>query len=169
MRSAFVVAFLALFSGLACQSTPAVTAPVVASEGDASARLSPAPSSPSPAPSSPFLTADKFEAAINAGDEAAARALSTNACWDKECASFSSQAQRKFKVKRVGDPKVQRLHAALELDVLCEGTRHCDKVWVLFALDCARGGAPGEWRAEDVTESQKKVRAWIDDAPSACQ
>lgn len=162
------LAHVAFFGLLACQSTPApVTAPVVASSQDASA--SPTTPPPSPAPSSPLLTADKFEAAINAGDEAAAQALSTNTCWDKECSSLSHQAKRKFKVKRVGDPKVQRLHAVLELDVLCEGVRHCDKVWVLFGLDCARAGAPGEWRAEDVTENQKKVRAWLDDAPSACQ
>ena len=156
----------ALFVPLACQSTPAVTAPVVAAPEDASA---PARSSASPSPppaSSPLLTADTFEAAINAGDEAAAQALSTKACWDKECASLSHQAKRKFKVKRTSDPTVQRLHAVLELDVLCDGTRLCDKVWVLLGLDCAPAPA---WRAEDVTENKKKVRAWIDDAPSACQ
>lgn len=162
MRCIFALPLVAL---LACQSTPPVTAPVVTTEGDAGASRGAPEKAPSPAQSSPFLTADKFEAAINAGDEAAARALSTNACWDKECASFSHQAAHKFKVKRASEPKVQGLHAVLELDVLCDGTRLCDKVWVLFALDCAP--AP-EWRVEDVTESKKKVRAWIDDAPSAC-
>ena len=157
---------LPLVSLLACQSTPPVTAPVVTADGDGGASRGAPDKAPAPAPSSPLVTADKFEAAINAGDEAAAQALSTKACWDKECASLSHQAKRKFKVKRASEPKVQRLHAVLELDVLCDGTRLCDKVWVLFALDCAP--AP-EWRAEDVTENKKKVRAWIDAAPSACQ
>src|SRR6185436_14242873 len=46
--------------------------------------------------------AKRFVDAANLGDLAAAEALSTSECWQKECASFAHQAQEKFKVRATG-------------------------------------------------------------------
>jgi hypothetical protein len=108
---------------------------------------------------------EAFETALNAGDLGAAERESEAACWQKDCKSLAEQATQKFKVRRSGSPQVRGLHAAVWLDVLCDGTRLCDRVLLLMAKEC--GGA-GAWRVAQVTERKKLEGEWLESALADC-
>jgi hypothetical protein len=100
-----------------------------------------------------------FVDAANAGDLTAAQALSTPTCWDNECSSFARQAQRKFKVRRTGEPKISGAHAIADADIVCDTDRKCDFVHFLWELE-------GEtWRVADIVEDDDKAEAWLAGTP----
>lgn len=160
-----------LLSVAACESKaspPIVQAPVADVKSSAAPPVSSAPPVLPTAdhPTSAMAISERFEKALNDGDSSAAEKLSTAACWKKECESISSQAKRKFKVKRTGDVDVKGIRGVASYDVLCDGVRPCDKVMVLVARDCSHAE---RWVVEDVTEDKKKRASWLVEAPAACR
>ena len=93
-----------------------------------------------------------------------AQDMSSAACWAKECASLSKQAQKKFKVKLSGDVQMNGTRGAIAMDALCEGTRPCDKVFLLLENDCAAK----RWVVGDVTEEDAARAAWLRAAAPRC-
>jgi hypothetical protein len=99
---------------------------------------------------------DAYVAAANAGDHAAQQAGCTRECWAKECASFAHQAGKKFRAERRPTIRRHEKHAQVVLDILCEGSRKCDLVYLLFELEPSL-----RWVVVDVTEDGKKADAWV--------
>ncbi len=135
-----------------------------------------APPPPPPRPASPsnesdlergraVIAAAAFERALNASDLSSAERISTASCWSKECASIARQAQTKFKVKLVPGITHMGTRGLAEMDVLCGGTRQCDKVWLLLEKDCISGT---RFVVADVTEDKSKRENWLKNAPSFC-
>lgn len=131
-----------------------------------------------PRPAGPPLTSGDNEAdevahvvavlarSLNEGE--GVRANSTGACWAKECGSLSEQAQRKFKVRPIDDPRLRGTRAVATMDILCEGKRPCDRVYLLLAKDC--GPDPSlNWLVADVTEDEPKRDAWVASPPPPCR
>lgn len=106
-----------------------------------------------------------FEAALNNGASPGAEELSTRDCWSKECASLARQAKKKFKVKQEGSAEIRGLRGTASFDIWCDGSRLCDKVFLLLERDCA---AAPRWRVADVTERKGAPSAWLASAPAAC-
>lgn len=99
---------------------------------------------------------EAYVAAANAGDHAAQQAGSTSQCWAKECASFAHQAGKKFRAERRPTIRRHEKHAQAVLDILCDGSRKCDLVYLLFELEPSL-----RWVVVDVTEDGKKADAWV--------
>jgi len=99
---------------------------------------------------------EAYLAAANSGDHAVQRAGSTAECWEKECGSFAQQAGKKFRAERRESLRRLERHALVVVDILCEGDRKCDLVYVLFELEPSL-----RWVVTDVTEDGKKADAWV--------
>ncbi len=99
---------------------------------------------------------DAYLAAANAGDLAAQQGASRADCWAKECGSFAQQAGKKFRAERRESLRRHDNHVQVVVDILCEGERKCDLVYLLFELDPSL-----RWVVADVTEDGKKADAWV--------
>ncbi|MCC6902642.1 MAG: hypothetical protein IT377_26960 [Polyangiaceae bacterium] len=129
---------------------------VAADAPDASAR-EPAPVDAPPGVSPELVRAiEAYLAAANTGDHTAQQAGSTDDCWWKECGSFARQAGKKFRAERRPTLRRHEKHALAVVDILCDGSRKCDLVYLLFELTPSL-----IWVVADVTEDGKKADAWV--------
>lgn len=99
---------------------------------------------------------DAYLAAANAGDFEAQQAGSRDECWAKECGSFARQAGKKFRAERRSTIRRFENHAQVVADILCEGGRKCDLVYLLLELEPSL-----RWVVVDVTEDGKRSDAWV--------
>jgi hypothetical protein len=97
-----------------------------------------------------------FLRAANGDDDAAAQALSTEQCWQNECAGFARQAGAKFEA-RAGKVREQQDRAVAHADVICPGERKCDEVELLLQRT-------SNWQVADITENESKAEAWLSGA-----
>lgn len=99
---------------------------------------------------------DAYLAAANAGDQTAQQAGSTSECWAKECSSFAGQAGKKFRAERRPTLRRRDNHALAVVDIICDGSRKCDLVYLLFEFTPSLS-----WVVVDVTEDGKRADAWV--------
>ncbi len=163
---------LALFLFAACGAPPAATPPAslppASSAASSSALSTPAaPGVLAPAAGAAVLF-DRFTQALNDGDLAAVEAASEPACWAKDCRSLGEQAQRKFKVRKTAPPAVTGVRASAWLEVVCDGTRLCDRVLVLMARDCSGAFGGATWRVAQVTERKAAEADWLEAGLAMC-
>ncbi|MBI3205940.1 MAG: hypothetical protein HYZ29_30670 [Myxococcales bacterium] len=171
-RSLFVLSlWLAACAAESPRPGPRAAPPPTASAADASSDppvtlvpsaptaqvAEPAPVDSPPGVSPELVRAiEAYLAAANAGDHAAQRAGSTSECWSKECGSFAGQAGKKFRAERRPTLRRHEKHALAVVDILCDGSRKCDLVYLLFELTPSLS-----WVVVDVTEDGKKADAWV--------
>ncbi len=99
----------------------------------------------------------RFVEAANGQDHQSQERWSTPACWSDECGGFARQAGRKFQVVVTRQQEAGQ-HALAQADIICDGARKCDEVWLLIqrASDAQLG-----WLLSDVTENDDKADAWV--------
>ena len=146
-------------------SAPAL--PPALGEPDAAPAASGEPATPVPSAETPtdappgvspelVKAVDAYLTAANARDQSAQEAGATSECWQKECKSFAEQAGKKFRAERRSSLRRREQRAQVVVDIICDGSRKCDLVYLLFELDRTL-----RWVVADVTEDGKKADAWV--------
>ncbi len=94
--------------------------PPPTSNNPAAVPATPAAANPAPTPlTAPDATIRRYLEAANAGNSSAQQQLASPDCWTGECASFASQAGRKFRVALSGPVRTKGSRAVAGVSVLC--------------------------------------------------
>jgi hypothetical protein len=112
----------------------------------------------------------QFIEAVNARDKSGVIATSSPECLSGACADLAREAARKFVLQQTGSVSVRGSRATAGADVVCDGRRKCDFVYLLLERRVVTVQNQGllssawAWRVANVTEDQGQTQAWLDAA-----